>query len=870
MAGTVTTNLITLDDADALGTWAGAGSFFSGLNSVLDVDNKVQGTGCMSWGLKNAGTDVLRVTFTSISMTNYHIYVWFRCDLLSSIDTYANGGFRIRLYNGATANYAEWYVGGSDIQNGQYTGGWVCLVQDLMATPDVLSGVTHPSFLSSVGSFAMAVVVATGATKGVANTFIDAVRVGKGSLIINGGTSSDPANFETMYQTSSLIANQWGLLDKKAGVYIGRGNLQIGSGSASTYFQDQSQIIAFESLPVSSSTKSPANPDNGHYYITITGSLTTCSFGTPIGSGDSTLGVESVIIKGNSYTNTLASTTIPLRPSIKIDNNVKSLSFYGCIFDSIGSVNFGFEKNRWTVPNLNLVDNTFSNTYPILKNLAIPPVLSLRNKILSTTASYSDGNQYAFQLVDTGSIDGGGFSVLNTYGFKSTGSNATETYTITNHDFTSDSRYLTVYANKTWNIVNPSWTLPIDVDKVKFTVSSSNYVNEGYSYDVLVKDSDGNNLSASKAYIYEETTTDSIYLRYQSNASGIISSQIPVAVYTINSGLTAVVSQSYGGFANKYYKYGYTPFAAGITVNVAINQNVTLVPDSGITAADAATALSNGAGVGVTHATTQAVKVINYDGGTISFTSSSLVTGQSSGATGNVVEVIGDSTSGTLVLANGNATAFIDNENLQVSAATYALANLFSATSGFSGSYSWLVDANTYSLATTYDYLAAKMDEFPISSLFEEVLVWGKSTQTQLLYAGGSGYFTNRNVANVAGVWVANRGTGTVAFMTSDEGYQYIPPVQYSLGLTGIIAGSEVRVYLTGSATGSMGEELAGIESAGTTFSYNYIYAADQYIDIVVVNTGYEYLRIQNVLVTNANSSIPVQQRIDRNYNNPV
>jgi hypothetical protein len=162
------------------------------------------------------------------------------------------------------------------------------------------------------------------------------------------------------------------------------------------------------------------------------------------------------------------------------------------------------------------------------------------------------------------------------------------------------------------------------------------------------------------------------------------------------------------------------------------------------------------------------------------------------------------------------------------------------------------------------------MAQYPVISPFDDAINWGRSQQTQLMYVGAGGYYTERNATREQGVWVARKGSGTIAYQTSDEGYLYIPPVQYSLTLTGLITGSEVRIYQSGSGTpGELGAELAGVESSGTSFSYNYIYTGDLYANIVIVNIQYEYILLEDILVTSANASIPIQQRIDRNYFNP-
>jgi len=91
------------------------------------------------------------------------------------------------------------------------------------------------------------------------------------------------------------------------------------------------------------------------------------------------------------------------------------------------------------------------------------------------------------------------------------------------------------------------------------------------------------------------------------------------------------------------------------------------------------------------------------------------------------------------------------------------------------------------------------------------------------------------------------------------------PYDQRTLTLTGLVAGSEVRVLVEGEAT-----ELGGIEESDTSWGYEYTYAADTVVDIVIHSLGYEYYRINSYTLLDADASIPVQQRIDRNYVNPT
>lgn len=84
------------------------------------------------------------------------------------------------------------------------------------------------------------------------------------------------------------------------------------------------------------------------------------------------------------------------------------------------------------------------------------------------------------------------------------------------------------------------------------------------------------------------------------------------------------------------------------------------------------------------------------------------------------------------------------------------------------------------------------------------------------------------------------------------------------LEFTGLIDNTEVRIYEAGTTT-----LLGGVEnSSGGTFSYVYDYSPGEYVDIMLVSLGYEIIRLENVELTANGSSIPIQQRVDRNYSN--
>jgi len=93
------------------------------------------------------------------------------------------------------------------------------------------------------------------------------------------------------------------------------------------------------------------------------------------------------------------------------------------------------------------------------------------------------------------------------------------------------------------------------------------------------------------------------------------------------------------------------------------------------------------------------------------------------------------------------------------------------------------------------------------------------------------------------------------------------------LTLSGIVSGSEVRIYSWGTTT-----ELSGVEDAylddgsgnGTVkHEYPYNYVASTYVDIAIHHVDYVYYRIRKYLLLNTSTTIPISQQSDRWYSNP-
>lgn len=102
----------------------------------------------------------------------------------------------------------------------------------------------------------------------------------------------------------------------------------------------------------------------------------------------------------------------------------------------------------------------------------------------------------------------------------------------------------------------------------------------------------------------------------------------------------------------------------------------------------------------------------------------------------------------------------------------------------------------------------------------------------------------------------------------ASAGTETVIPVGANVDITNIVDDTEVRVYLGTKDNAASATEIAGEESViGGTFSFSHNNGGqDAYIQIH--KEDYENLRIDLTLPT-GDSTIPVQQRFDRNYYNP-
>jgi len=527
---------------------------------------------------------------------------------------------------------------------------------------------------------------------------------------------------------------------------------------------------------------------------------------------------------------------------------------------------------------IDIIDNNFNSPSQVVRNIASASTINqLRNKISFATDSVASMDLYA--AADTPSSE---WQIIGTSasgygrGFRSTQA-GTQTINVSNHNFNQMYKpYIIIDSSETWNSINPTWTIVTSGQaELDFLNATSNQVNEKYTLDVTVQETDGTKLQYAYTYVYEGLVNLDLPAdnRQTTNSSGFATSDILSSNY-VDSGGTALTKTAYGNFALKVYKYTYSPFVSslGASLSASLAQSVTLLEDSAISQSNQATAISSGSGITPTQSVTNPNSLITYSVGSGTLSATNTVTGSPSGASGTVVEISdGDSSAGKTFLNSRNGTAFANGDSLSNGAGWTA-----DYTDDSEKRFTWEVDCVTKSIQVTYDYLAAKMAESTPDSIFLDVMIWGQAVEGQLMYSGASGFYTKRN--NSQGVFLSNRGAGTIAYFTANDGTTWAPSISTTLEVNGVKTGSEptnyVRCYIE-ATTG--GPETPGTilmseyadQSYGSEGYYKatqpYTYTSDQPVKIRARYKGYLPFEALGA-ITSAGLIITAIWQTDSNY----
>jgi len=810
----------------------------------VDTDFYVEGSGSIAFDVDIETLRVFGASQTATNLSNTAIYAWLMVMTAPTLDTRAAGGMQICLRDNS-GNESYWYVGGSDT----YKGGWQCFSIHTGAAPDSNNGTN--ANLSSITNIGVGF-KCTAKSKLADNCYVDYIRYGNDPMTVTGGTLGAPDDFDALVTADDAVVA--GFIRKRGGSYFLVGPVQFGTtGNDNLFFEDKDQIVIFDDMKVSST----------HYKISVVGSsagTTSFQLGDSVGTGSNTLGSNPSIIKSIGKPWTLEVS----------DKDIDVFNLYSVTLSAGSAAVIGGAAVLGTA--CKIVDCTFNDMNYVeldVDDSSYAP-LYLRNQV-----TFAKDSVKSIDIKDMANMDSSEWNIIQGPGFQSssTGTAAIELKDYNFNNFTTP--YITLEDNETWNVVNPSWTIdPTGTTELNFVGTSGNIVNEKYSLDLTVQQSDGTAIGTAQTYIYEGSTGQNLPSanRQSTDSSGVASSNILAREYTSSDVGGSLLVTAFGDFALKVYKYTYSPYVAAQTVNAGIVSTITLVPDSAITQTDWNTAYSNGSGI-ITWKETNPATLIEFGTGSGTLSIGSTVRGTTSKAEGVVVSFEeGDASDGKIFLKNRNASTFSNGETLINPEFTWS--GVY--TDNTERSYSWWVDCRNKSMAITYDYLAARMSSTSPTGTYINVLEWGEDEQSQLIYSGPEGYYTERNVNLNEGVFLANRGGGSIDYMTDDYGTTYTPPVTVTLTIGSVVSGDEptayVRCYIEAAAGGDLAEGDTLMNSYASVSDGGKYKATQQFSytnpQPVTVKARYKgYLPFETSATITGDLTIKAIWQADPNYN---
>jgi hypothetical protein len=437
----------------------------------------------------------------------------------------------------------------------------------------------------------------------------------------------------------------------------------------------------------------------------------------------------------------------------------------------------------------------------------------------------------------------------DSYGFQSSALN--ETIRINKYVSVGNAQDIEAHNSTTWQFVNPTWTNP----EILWTqATGQSTVSEIFTIEGTTQQTDGTAIASALYVLTEGSAT----VRQSSNiaiadASGVFNENVLKRYWA-----SSTASTTYGPFVSRTWKYGYAPFEGATLFESEVFATIAMASDGEITTSTAASALS--------HSAVFTDETATFDGlwhVQVSVTATALVSAVVSapgGYHGTIREVYtaGDGLTQQWFLVNTSSTTGTPASTV----VTWSQAGTARGdnVAGSDHNFTYHIDAKNETLTNTYDKQQA---EFADTSTTEAWVSTARQRSTRLVDKTGDSYATEAYFST--GCFISNRGTGTIEYMTADDGWTFTPPASYSYTLTGLKTDSEVRIY-----NAADDSELGGIESSGTSFAYNYTYGgSDITAYVIVFHLDWKEVRLLNQTLSNSNQSIPIQQSIDRVYRNP-
>lgn len=243
-AAVYTTDLSTVNILDSTTPAVGepTGST-AGTTIAVETDHYVVGTSCIAKVVNATGVTGLGFqNATAVTVpADGAVYMWTTYLAANAIGTQASGGMQLLVGN-TSANYKRFYIYGSDTEP---YGGWQVNAVNPANTASATQGTPNGTWrYFGIASNSVAAV-----QRGYPQGW-DAVRSGRGSIIITGGdlangyaTFDAAAIIDGTNTTTGPVYNRWGILSFNRGTYTLQGRLALGEAGTAVDFRDSNRAI---------------------------------------------------------------------------------------------------------------------------------------------------------------------------------------------------------------------------------------------------------------------------------------------------------------------------------------------------------------------------------------------------------------------------------------------------------------------------------------------------------------------------------------------------------------------------------------------------------------------------------------------------
>lgn len=887
-----TTNFTRINTCDSTTGWSNLGG---GPGVAVNADVLVQGTGSLGRRVDN-GVSGFALDLGAGSTLDFspgganegeHIFFWINIlqpDLI-------NGAW-LRLSEDASAPNPGTSYDFEIFPANEYSGGWFRACVD----PRSPAAVANGSSLQSPAQFNavrwLGFVFDMGNVGGTAlNCNIDAIDRGRG-LIVTGGSTSDKITWDDIEGVSSSNTNAYGLIQKRSGVFFLMGEWQFGDATNNCYFQDTDKTIVWENrfgkdVDTPQNTVSSMAQDLNKLVLVEGTGTTDFINGIKSGTGNDATGINgctyqvapaiggirtraymdfgsdaditNVELFGTKFQGIASADEIDESLLFSADaTNGPNHEVSGCTFDQCGLVKLGrvsAQNNLFTNSSQSSLgapfdemwweDNSASSFTDITSSATVRAGAGV-NMWSHGTVTTDDAAYIGVRDQFTGlflsvtdsswsdSVSGGAWEYWDGVAWVSLG---TVTRTNLYNGAVTTNAYFAP-GSQGWKGNTFSWTLPTDWRKTAVSTGDNLYF---IRHRVLGSTASG----TGNAGIYWGSTLNNINgaaLLWNNNIDIVNSSFIGHADVDTNEKSHGIEHRDSGSIT-------YTGLTFSGNDGDILNTIVATTTSGNYSFLfqDTDQALGNGTVNGVGQSFTGDGNILS--GLAVYLKKSGTPTGN---ATAKLYAHSG--TFGTSSVPTGAALA--TSEVFDVSTLTTSYERVpFQFNDGVT-----LTNATNYVIAVEYTggdgtnfvQIAKDSSGTHPGNYSEDTGSWAASSVADLIFS----------VYSEGLLITATGGSDPVTDTTSDplSGTKITSAINVTL--TGLQANTEVRVYTTGTT-----DEIDGVENSGTSFTFQA--QNTDFVDIVIHHIDYEYIRIENFDVPLNDVSIPIQQRFDRNYDNP-